>query len=323
MKNPYLLLSLYVFVVVFYPSAIFADSWFYQPIFSAQGNGETNRQLRSSDEKGTAGIDGRAGVKLSRKSENTELFLSGIFHSQRYDGSEDRGQDSDNQLFYSGGNWIGERARFSMNGEYLRQATSITELEDTGFVETNDRRVTRSLAPEFSYILFEDTQVFVGGSYTDVEFPNTTPVSLTEYELKGGNAGIVYSFDELNSITFSGFYSDYEAQTFVSDVESSGGSIRYNKIFNEQWEAYVGLGFRKSNFKFINNLENVERDSDTGETYELGATYEKSELERFNFSLVNELQPSASGNVNDRLSFRVDYIKQLSPRVNGVIDSYG
>ena len=318
MKNSYLATFLSILVMVLSINTALADTWFYKPIFHLEGLGETNRQLRTSDEKGTAGGEGRAGVQLSSKSETSELFVRGILHSERYDGGDERGRDSDDQLFYAGGNWRGERSSFSMNGQYLRQSTSITELEDTGNVQSDDRKVTTRLAPQFNYSLFEDIQVFAGLNYTDVEFPNATPVNTTEYDVKGGNGGVVYTIDELNSITFTGYYSEYEADTFTSDVDSVGGNIRYNKTFNERWQGYVGLGYRKSNYKFINNMNNIERDSDTGETYELGFTYQKSELERLTFRVVNQLQPSSSGNVNDRLEFRSSYRKQLSPRITGV-----
>ena len=315
--NPLVLILCFLFI---YPNVSIADAWFYKPLFWTQGLGDTNRNLRSNDEKGTTGISGRAGVELSRQSENTDIYVRGLLHSERYDGGDDRGRDFDNQLFYTGGSWQGERSNFSIDAEYLRRDTSVTELQDSGFIANDDRRIDASIASQYSYSLFEDTQVFVGASYIDVEFPNVTPVTLTEYEVIGANGGIVYSFDELNSITLSTYYSDYEAQTFTSDIESIGGDIRFNKIFNELWQAYAGFGYRKSNTKFTNGLGQIERDSDTGATYEAGFTYVKSELDRFEFSVTDELQPSSSGTVNDRLEFRVDYIRQLAPRLNFVGD---
>jgi opacity protein-like surface antigen len=316
-KNSFILI---VFICVLLPNLAMADAWFYKPIFWTQGLGDTNRQLRSSDEKGTVGVNGRAGLELSRQSDTSDIYLRGILNSARYDGSEVRGRDYDNQLFYTGGNWRGERSNFTIDGNYLRQDTSVTELEDSGFVSSNDRRIDASIRSQYSYLLFEDTQVFIGGSYTDVEFPNVTPTNLTEYEVTGANGGISYSISELNSITLTTYYSDYEAQTFTSDVESIGGNVRYSRIFNEQWQAYLGLGYRKSNVKFINTFGNIERDSETGETYELGVTYEQSEVDTFNFSVANELSPSSTGDVNERLAVRLDYLKQLSPRFNGVAD---
>jgi opacity protein-like surface antigen len=248
--------------------------------------------------------------------------VRGILNSRRYDGGEERGRDTDDQLFYSGGSWRTERSQFSIDGDYLRQSTSITEFEDTGNVRSDERKITRSIRPRYSYSLFEDIRLFVGAGYRDVRFPNGDPVNFDEFDVISGNAGVTYIIDELNSFTMTGYYQDQEVHKSPDATESVGGAIRYNRTLNERWRTFAGFGYRKSNFKTANNTGNIERDSDTGPIYEGGITYEQSEVETFNFSVTRALEPSVRGNVNDRLTFRANYSKQLSPRLTGVAEFF-
>lgn len=313
-----IIILLFVLVLNINPS--FADVWTYEPLFSAEGVGDDNQNLREDDEKGTVGIRARGGVQLKRRADASDIYVRGILDSRRYDGGDNRGRDTDDQLLYSGGSWRTERSQFSLNGNYLRQSTSITQFADTGNVRSDEREITRTISPGYSYTLFEDTQIFVGARYTDVRFPNGDPVGLLEYNVISANAGVTYTIDELNSLTMTGYYQDQEVHKSPDTTESIGGAIRYNRTLNERWRTYAGFGYRKSNFKTTNNIGNIERDSDTGPIYEGGITYEQSEVESFNFSVTKALEPSARGNVNDRLTFETEYRKKLSPRLSGVAE---
>lgn len=299
-------------------NVVMADGWFYQTTFSSSLEADDNKRLRTDDEKGVVGANARVDIKLSNVTEISEVYVRGALRSVRYDGSEDRGIDTDDQLLYAGGRWNGERSQFSIDGEFLRQSSQLTELTDTGFFDDVDRRVTKSLAPQYSYVVFENTQAFVGLNYEEVDFPNSIPVNLTEYTVEGGNLGVIHTIDELNSVTASVFHSQYEADTFSNEVDTTGANIRYARTINELWNAYAQVGYRKSNFKnLISGV--VVRDDDTGESYNIGAT-RQSELSTLNVSASNELQPSASGDVNERLTLNFDYNRSFSDYWVGIID---
>jgi len=200
----------------------------------------------------------------------------------------------------------------------LRQSSQFTELQDTGFFEDVNRRVDKAVSSQYSYVLFEDTQVFLGGNYREVDFPNSIPVSLTEYDIKGVNAGIVHNFDERNYATLTVFHSDYEADTFTSDVETNGANVRYDKVINEKWKGHVGAGYRKSNFKNA-PAGTLVRDDDTGTSYELG-TIRESELSTFSIDLTNSLEPSADGDVNERTEVNLAYRRAISDRLSSRIN---
>ena len=294
-----------------------ADGWFYQSTFSSNVEADDNRRLRVDDEKGVVGVNARGGLKLSHETETSKVYVQGVLSSVRYDGDDDRAVDSDDQLLYTGAEWIGERSRISIDGKYLRRSTQLTELEDTGLLEDVERRVDKSVSPEVVYVVSESTQAFLGANYIEVDFPNSTPVSLTEYTVKGVNAGIIYNIDPHNSITVSAFNSKYDTDTFSNEVNTTGGSVRYEKTINELWEGYAQVGYRKSNFK-NRVMGNVVRDDDTGETYEFGLT-RKNEVSELNMSINNELRPSADGDVNERLGVGLSYKKMMSPRTTAGI----
>lgn len=304
-----------ILLLGFFAHPVFAGNWFYQTTLSTQVEGDDNKRLRSSDEEGTVGVEVRGTLELSKKTETSDLYIRGALSSDRYDGDNDGGLDSDDQYLYAGGSWRGERSEFSVDGEFRRESSLLTELEDTGLFADVERRVTKSISPQFSYNLFEHTQVSGGVNYTDVEFPNAIPVSLTEYDFKSANIGVAHNITERSSVSLTVFHSIYEADTFDNDVDSTGANLRYSNIINEFWSVYGGVGYRESKFKNVVGGVTV-RDDDTGALYEAGAT-RQSETSVLEFSVSNELQPSASGNVNERDEYRINYRRMFSERWSG------
>ncbi len=295
-----------------------AGEWYYQTTASSTVEADSNKRLRSEDEKGVLGINSRVDIKLSNVTEISEVYIRGALRSVRYDGDDDRGVDTDDQLLYAGGRWDGERSRLTIDGEFLRQSSQFTELQDTGFFEDINRRVDKSISTQYSYTVLEDTQVFVGANYTEVDFPNSIPLTLTEYSVEGANAGIVHNFDDLNSVTFSVFNSNYEADTFVSDVETNGTNIRYDKTINELWRGYTQVGYRKSNFK-NQTTGMIVRDDDTGASYDIGAT-RQSQVSTLSIEASNSLEPSADGDVNERTEISFAYQRSFSDRFSSRVD---
>ena len=312
------LITTFIIALITLLNTTMAGEWYYQTTLSSQIEADSNKRLRSSDEKGVVGANARVDIKLSNVTEISEVYVRGALRSVRYDGDDERGVDTDDQLLYAGGEWRGERSELSINGEFLRQSSQFTELQDTGFFEDVNRRVDKAVSSQYSYIVSEGTQVFVGGNYREVDFPNSIPVSLTEYSIQGANAGVVHNFDEHNYVTLTLFHSDYEADTFVSDVETNGANIRYDKVINEKWQGYVGAGYRKSNFKNAFAGTTV-RDDDTGSSYELGAIRE-SELSTLSIDLSNTLEPSADGDVNERTEVNLAYRRAISDRLTSRVN---
>ncbi len=292
-----------------------AGNWFYQATLSSQVEADDNKRLRASDEEGTVGVEIRATLELSKKTETSDMYIRGALSSDRYDGDDDGGLDSDDQYLYAGGSWRTERSEFSIDGEFRRESTLLTELEDTGLFADVERRVTKAITPQFAYSLFENTQLITGISYTDVEFPNTIPASLTEYDFKSANIGVSHSIDDRSAVSLTVFHSMYEADTFDNDVDTTGANLRYSTVLSEFWSVFAGIGYRDSKFKNVVGGATV-RDDDTGALYEAGAT-RRSELSEMQFTLSNELQPSASGNINERTEYRFDYRRLFTERFTG------
>ena len=303
-------------VFVFDPAV--AGNWYYQTTLSSQIEGDDNKRLRRRDEEGVVGVDLRGTVELSRKTETSEIYLRGTLRSARYDGDEDSGLDTDDQLLYAGGRWIGERSELTINGDFRRESSLLTELEDTGLFEDVERRVTKSISPQYTYNLFENTSVTAGASYTDVEYPNTIPFSLTEYDFKSVNAGIIHTLTERSSISLGVFHSIYEADTFDNDVDTTGANLGYSFSPDEFWLLFASVGYRDSRFRNNVNGANV-RDDDTGALYEATAI-RQSETVRLELALRNELQPSSSGNVNERTEYEFNLRKMFSERISGSLN---
>lgn len=311
---PKKLMLLSLIGITVFSNNLLASGWYRQTTISTQIEADDNKRLRSENEKGVVGANARVDIKLSNVTEISEVYIRGALRSIRYDGDDDRAVDTDDQLLFAGGRWNGERSQFNIDGEFTRQSSQFTEFDDSGFFDEVNRRVDKSLNSRYLYTLTEKSQVFIGGNYTEVDFPNSVPVSLTEYSVEGVNAGVVYTFNEKNSVTLTAFNSNYEADPSTREVETTGGNIRYDKVLNEIWSSYIGVGARKSNFKNESQTTTV-RDDDTGSSFELGAT-RAAEKSTLSFSAQNSLEPSADGDVNERTELNFDYLRPITSRLS-------
>ena len=307
--------SIFIFLLVS-PNLCLAGNWFYQTTITGRVEGEDNRQLVEDDEDGTIGADLSTTIDMSRRTETSLVNLQGRLRSARYDGeAENTALDTDDQELRLNGLWLIPRGEFSLNGSFVRGNTALTELEDSGVLTDVERRVNKSISSQYNYTLIEDTQIFVGANYTDVEFPNAIPVSLNEFNNTGVNGGIIHSINEQSAVTLSASYSEFEGETLGNDIDSTNINLRYNRQLSEKSEAFAGIGYRKSNFTDeFNGI--TTRSSDTGALYEAGIT-RQSEMLRLNALIRSDLQPSASGTVNETTRFEFTASKPFSERIRG------
>lgn len=307
-----------IFLLWLFGQNSFAGNWFYQSTISGRVEGDDNRQLTSDDEQGTVGVDLSSTFDLRRRTETSQVGFQARLRSARYDGEQENSAlDTDDQEFRLNGLWLFPRTQLSLDGSFVRRSTALTELEDSGILTDIERRVTKSISPQITYNLFEDTQVFAGANYTDVEFPNAVPVSLNEFNNKGINSGITHSINEKSSVTLSASYSEFEGETLGNDIDSININSRYNRQFTEKWSGFAGIGYRKSNFS--NEFAGITtRSSDTGSLYELGVT-RQAENYTLDASVRNDLQPSSSGTVNETTRLDVMASKPFSEKLSGSV----
>jgi len=54
-----------------------AGEWYYQTTLSSQVEADSNKRLRSEDEKGVVGANARVDIKLSNVTEISEVYVRG------------------------------------------------------------------------------------------------------------------------------------------------------------------------------------------------------------------------------------------------------
>ena len=130
-----------------------AGNWFYQTTISGRVEGDDNRQLSADDEQGTVGVDLSSTFDISRRTETSSVNVQARLRSARYDGEqEDSALDTDDQELRLNGQWLIPRGQLSLNGSFVRRSSVLTELEDSGVLTDVERRVTKSIAPQFNYV---------------------------------------------------------------------------------------------------------------------------------------------------------------------------
>lgn len=299
----------------------FAGSWYYQSIVTSSIEGDDNRRLLVNEDEGVVGAQIRSNFRLSRVTETSRINFDGIWRSARFDGdADDANLDADDQEIRADGIWTDERFQYSINGSFLRQNTALTELQDTGVFVDIARRVTKSISPQASYSLSQNTSLNIGAGYTDVEFPGVVPLGLSEFDTRFANFGITHNINERTQISLSYAYSIFESENTAfldtgNDIDTGSLNLRIDKSWAEAWQVFASLGFRKSNFSTDDGSGVINRNDDTGLLYDFGLTRE-FETVSLNLMANRQIEPSAIGTLSERTAVRLLANKQLSERLS-------
>jgi hypothetical protein len=194
--------------------------------------------------------------------------------------------------------------------------------QDSGDFDTNAEKLTRSIAPFFSYNLTELDTLSLSSNYSETSFSSD---DFSDHE----NLNITFAWKHQWTTRYSNsisiFYSRFDSISLNDDLtrktnsDSYGANLSSTYLWSENLEISSTWGIRMtlSENTLGSNLVKSEGFgflSDTAIKYK-GENY----LVDFNFS--RSLVPSSRGNLNEQnrvsLSLRYDMTKRLSTRVRG------
>lgn len=145
----------------------------------ARAEADDNVDLTPDDEAAALRFQASPFVRIIGETETLTLEAEGSIDLIRYIGVDDR--DSEDPFFRGEARKQFETSSIGLAASYRRQATTQSEVEDTGDVDTDADRQTITAAPSWAIELNETDRLTTEAGFTDVSFSNADSDTFTDY----------------------------------------------------------------------------------------------------------------------------------------------
>ncbi len=217
-----------------------ADEWSIAPVLDWRVDHDSNRSLSVSGERSSEGSFLSIDTILQDATETGDMTLHPRIELDRFSG--DASLDSNNGSLLAALEKHNEVSSFGISAEYDHASTLITELIDTGIVDSATRRDTASGGITFGHQFSERQRVDLQGNYTDVSFPNGRSVGLLGYRYPYFAATYTYGLSAAASLTASGYGDRVTAPVADYVSRDIGARFGFTYAFSERINITASAG---------------------------------------------------------------------------------
>ncbi len=285
------------------PGAVDAAQWYSESSAAAQSLYDDNIRLTSGAHNAVAGMVLAGAINGGRRTETTDVNLSGEAALKKYSGEEDLDtNDFDLGLEVTHRT---ERDTFVLNGALKLDSTLSSEIESSGLMELRRRRIQKRFALSWTHALSERTSLKLGYSHIDTTYRNRENSGLINYTYQVMESMLSYSLSPktllYSTLTYSLYKGEDDARIRTQDL---GFMVGANHEFSETFSAggSVGVRYADTESRFARSTE----DAGYLLSADIKRTFERMTVDgRFSRNVL----PSGSGAllVTDRLSLRAGY----------------
>lgn len=204
-------LTLSAVIMFMSSSVVMSAEWAFEPSVTMSATHSDNFRLSTAAES-ASGMILHPKIRLSKRTEATEIQLSGHTRSVRYDNSR---FDSDEIMLDFGSSFENtERSTFKFNAGFSRKPVITTEEEDSGRFEIEQDRDRISFSPSWEYKLSSSSLLQVSYSGQDVDYNDST--SFTSYQYHSLEGHYLFKQSEKNQYGISLVASRYDPNGMAS-----------------------------------------------------------------------------------------------------------
>ena len=230
--------------------------------------------------------------------------------------------DRDSQRYNLNGYYLTERSYWGLNLFLSMEPARNSAEQDSGDFGSDAEKLTRSIAPLFSYNLTEIDTLTLSPSYSEASFSTN---DFSDYENSNINLAWEHQWSTRYSNSLSIFYSSFDSISLNDDLtqktssKSYGINLSSTYWWSENFQILSTWGIRMiaSENTFANDMLKEESFgflSDTVIKY-------KGENYLLTFNLNRSLAPSSRGQLNEQnrigLNLNYDISERLSTRIQG------
>ena len=289
-----------------------ADTLSYQYKSFLKLEHDNNKLMRNSDTEATEGASLSNSIELFKTNARAESYLRAVMLISEYTGEDEKiHSDEDYTIFY-GTNYSWPRLSVAVQGDHRRESTYINEIEDSGIVENSKFRITNKFATAATYVTSPRSTVTVDASITDLAFPDTVPVSLSEYTYINKSITGAYRLSKKSQVVLSLFETNYDAHTSATKTDTTGFNATLSYTFDPLWSGMFTYGQRYTDFSPACASDECD---DQGEVINFNIEREGQKTDT-NLKYSKTLTPNSSGNLNETQQMVASYRLSLTPRLS-------
>jgi hypothetical protein len=284
-----------------------AAQWSMQPTVQLYFDHDSNRLLtpvnEESDDAEWLTID----ALLKRASETGEVDVHPQIQIQRFSG--DTALDSNNGSLQLSALKNGEIFSYTASAGYTDRSTYISELENTGVIDTSTRQEAANANAGIADQFTERQRVGLQATYVDVKYPEGEPVGLVGYRDPGISMTYTYGLSPETSLSASAFGSRATAPDIGFSSRDVGARFAWAYIYSPTTNISASVGVSRAN---------VESQESTGSLWALQGTHH-SELTQWTFSFTRDVVPSGFGLLIRRDELDLSLIQKISQHLDATV----
>jgi hypothetical protein len=296
------------------------DFWYNQPRISVGALYNDNIGLTTDDARSSFGANVAASILAGRRTETTDLSVSGAVGGTTYFDSPDDDSVNAGLSFNAARNW--DRNRFGLAGSFSYLPTTTSEVATTGDLRSDSTRLLWSLTPFWLHRLSERADIELAATYSEATYQGSS-TDLDDYQNLGGWLLGSYALTEVTQGTMRLSFDRYESRGVEESSDSVGLTAGVRHRFTERLSGAAELGVRYSQTEreILGGLATID-DSSTGPLANFTIDWQR-ETGALSFQFGRWLTPSGDG-LLDTTRLTVSASEQLSERlaINGGLQAY-
>jgi hypothetical protein len=302
--------------------AVRAQETYFVPEVSASAEYNTNRQLDSTQDQGSAGYRATVEGYLKRNTQLTKFFLHPQLSFQKYPNIPKL--ESVEGMVEAEGTHRTVRGNYSFVGRYTRQDTLNAEIgraafdtvdpnapdtQGTGVAQGGITRTRYELEPGFSYSVTELVDIEGDLRMDSVKYESDLPGERVGYDAPSVSLTLVRAFGPRLKLGIGPYYSRYESDNNANKTNAYGADFDFRYEWSQITRTNLVLSFEKDDI-----TENGRSDSATA----VGVRWlgrKRNRVGELRYSIGRFLQPSSVGTRATLDQFRAQWVRPMSPRL--------
>ncbi|MFO1128798.1 MAG: hypothetical protein U1E66_10275 [Rhodospirillales bacterium] len=298
-----------------------AAEWYLESDLNQYLGYENNIGLESSGGDQVSGFNSTSsiGVVAGGRTPVADVSLSSLFNFTAYPTQSEL--NSNDQYITLSGKRQGERWTAALTGQYIRDTTRTSDLEDTGgLILANKRREFYSIGPSFSYLVAPTHQVNLGAFYN---YNHYDTKEIPDSANLGGQVGWTH---DLTTRT-QALATVYAAKINSNDNEQGNDNSRYYTLllgashkFSENLQGTLAVGPNFADTDVVQTQDGARRSDSqfhTGYSFDATLTYALEELIQLQGDVFRALVASSStGSLTENTGVRLAASYRLLPHLS-------